>query len=148
MAGMKWKIYWDEYASDTYIYGSDIEYSGKNEVHFANRLMPPGTIIKQWYSMVNFQEKLIEPALPIIDGESRYRITVNIDSPTPEGCWVCLVFYDKFENEAGRLIVRDRSREFQCPLKTYSYRMQIINGGMTEFDFYSIEIEELADEDE
>ena len=148
MAEVKWKIYWDEFASDTYIYGSDIEYLGKTQVHFLNRLMPPGTGVKQWYSMVNFQEKLIEPALPIIDGESRYRITINIDSPTPKGVWVGLVFYDKFENEAGKIIVREKSKEFQCPLKTYSYRMQIINGGMTEFTFHSIEIEELSNEDE
>lgn len=148
MEKAQWKIFWSEYASDTYLYGSEISYGGKGDVYFKNELMPPGTVIKQWYSQVHFDEHMIEPALPIIDGESRYQITVNIDSPTPQGCWVCLVFYDKFENVAGKLIVRKQSMEFQCPLKTYSYRMQIINGGMKEFHFKSIVIEELGDEEE
>ena len=139
-----WKIYWNEYASDTYLYGSKITYRGKDDVEFENTLMPPGTVIKQWYSKVNFQTQKIEPALPIIDGESRYRIIVNIDTPTPEGCLVRLIFYDKNEEEADSLIVRDRDVEFRCPLKTYSYCMQIINGGMTGFHFHSIEIQEIV----
>lgn len=139
-----WKVYWNEYASDTYLYGSKVTYWDKGDVEFENTLMPPGTVIKQWYSKVNFQAKRIEPALPIIDGESRYRIIVNIDTSTPEGCIIRLIFYDKYEEEAGSLIVRDPSMEFSCPLKTYSYSMQIINGGMNRFHFHSIEIQEIV----
>lgn len=148
MAGAKWTIYWNEYSADTYLYGSEITYHKKDDVEFKNLLMPPGTVIKQWYSKTNFQIQKIEPALPMIDGESKYRITIHIDCPEKENCQVRLVFYDRYEMEAGSITIRDREAEFQCPLKTYSYQMQLINGGVTEFHFHSIVIQEVIDETE
>ena len=139
----KWTIYWNEYASDTYLYGSEVIFHKKNDVEFRNRMMPPGTIIKQWYSKTNFQFQKIEPALPMIDGETRYRISFRMDMPKGEICLARLVFYDRYENEAGSLTLRDWVTEFQCPLKTYSYRLQLINGGVTSFHFHSIEIQEI-----
>ena len=65
-----------------------------------------------------------------------------------ENCLVRLVFYDRYELEAGSITLRDKTTEFQCPLKTYSYRMQLINGGVTKFHFHSVVIEEIVDESE
>lgn len=146
MAGERWTIYWNEYSADTYLYGSEITYHKKDDVEFLNRLMPPGTVIKQWYSKTNFQMQKIEPALPMIDGESSYRISINIDMPENENCLVRLVFYDRYEIEAGNITLRDSVTDFRCPLKTYSYRLQLINGGITGFRFHSIVIQEIDDE--
>ena len=143
MIEAKWSIYWNEYAADTYLYGSEVIFHSKDDVEFKNRLMPPGTVIRQWYSKTNFQMQKIEPALSMIDGESKYRITVNMDCPKGETCLVRLVFYDRYEVEAGSLTLRDKVTEFKCPLKTYSYRLQLINGGVTGFHFHSVVIEEL-----
>lgn len=142
----KWTIYWNEYSADTYLYGSEITYHKKDDVEFKNLLMPPGTIIKQWYSKTNFQMQKIEPALPMIDGESDYQIIINIDCPQNENCLVRLVFYDRYEIEAGSITFRDKVATFKCPLKTYSYRMQLINGGVTTFHFHSIIIQEVTNE--
>ena len=133
MTGEKWTVYWNEYSSDTYLYGSEITYHGKDDVEFRNLLMPPGTVIKQWYSRTYYQMQRIEPALPMIDGESRYQL-------------LCLVFYDKYDVEAGTIAVRDEVSYFQCPLRTYSYKLQLMNGGMTQFRFHCIEIQEIEDE--
>ena len=107
--------------------------------------MPPGTVIKQWYSKTNFQVQRIEPALPIIDGEGQYKITINIDTPEGQNCLARLVFYDRYEVEAGSLTLRDKETVFRCPLKTYSYRLQLINGGVTNFHFHSVVIQEVID---
>ena len=115
-------------------------------MEFENRRMPSGTIIKQWYSRTNYQRQKIEPALPMIDGESRYRITINVDCPAGEAWLARLVFFDRYETEAGSRIIRDTVTDFQCPLKTYSYRLQLINGGLTRFRFHSIVIQEIEDE--
>ena len=53
MTGEQWTIYWNEYSSDTYLYGSEITYHKKDDVEFRNELMPPGTLIK-----VVFPDKL------------------------------------------------------------------------------------------
>jgi len=148
MAGEKWMIYWNEYSADTYLYGAEIEFHKKDDVEYRNLLIPPGTIIKQWYSKTNFQAQRIEPSLPIIDGEGQYKITINIDVPEGENVLARLVYYDRYEVEAGSLTLRDKETVFRCPLKTYSYRLQLINGGVTNFHFHSVVIQELIDESE
>ena len=74
-----WTVYWEEYASDAYLYGSSISFHAHDDVEFANELMPAGTVIKTWHSMVNFQERRVEPTLPIIDGEGSYHVTVDLE---------------------------------------------------------------------
>lgn len=143
MSGEKWMIYWSEYSSDTYLYGSRVIFHKKDDVAFENLLMPPGTIIKQWYSKTNFQLQKIEPTLPIIDGEGEYRIMLNIDTPPGEVVLARLVYYDRYGMEAGNLTLREKETVFRCPLKTYSYELQLINGGVTEFHFHSIVIQEV-----
>lgn len=148
MTGERWKIYWSEYSSDTYLYGSEIWYHGLDNVEFENLLMPPGTVIKQWHSRTNYQAQRIEPALPMIDGENEYQMRVDIDCQEEEEWIVRLLFYDKYDAEAGSVTIRESETRFQCPLRTYSYRMQLINGGMTRFRFHFIEIEEVEPEPE
>ena len=117
-------------------------------MEFENLLMPPGTVIKQWYSKTNFQRQKIEPSLPMIDGESSYRIILNVDIPDGENIMGRLVYFDRYGMEAGDMFLRDKVTEFRCPLKTYSYNLQLINGGVTHFHFHSIEIQEIIDEPE
>ena len=148
MLGEKWTICWSEYASETYLYGSKVLFHKKDDIEFSNSLMPPGTIIKQWYSKTNFQGQKIEPTLPIIDGERKYKITINIDTNEGGCCLVRLVFFDRFDAQAGSITIRDKEAEFSCPLKTYSYKMQLINGGVTDIHFHSIVIQEIIYETE
>ena len=146
MTGEQWTIYWNEYSSDTYLYGSEITYHKIDDVEFCNKLMPAGTVVKQWYSKTNYQAQRIEPALPMIDGEGNYQIEINMECMENEAWQVRLVFYDKYDVEAGFVSIRDKVTDFQCPLRTYSYRMQLINGGMTWFRFHSIKIREIENE--
>lgn len=148
MTVAKWMVYWDEYAANTYLHGSKICFHAKDDVEFENLLMPSGAVIKEWFSKTNYQRQKIEPMLPIIDGESKYRITINLEHAVGENCLARLVFFDRYEAEAGTLILHDAVTEFQCPLKTYSYSLQLINAGVTHFHFHSITIEEIEDEDD
>lgn len=147
MTGEVWKIYWNEYAKDTYLYGSEIFFHAKNDVEFKNELIPPGTVIKKWFSRVNYQSMRIEPALPMIDGEGRYHIRLDVSSEALDGLILRLIFYDRYDSETGSQIVRDGEDDFQCPLKTFSYEVQLINAGATQFHFHSIIITEIADEE-
>lgn len=135
-----WRVYWNEYASASYLYGSKIHFNSKKDVEFENSLMPPGAIIKEWFSKVNYQIMRTEPSLPMIDGESNYHIKVNME---PFDSFIIqMSFYDRYDNEAGTLIIRNPEQDFKCPLKTYSYRIQLINAGGTSLRFHSFEITE------
>lgn len=147
MTGEVWKIYWNEYTKDTYLYGSEIFFHAKNEVEFRNELMPPGTVIKRWFSKVNYQAMRIEPSLPMIDGEGQYHISLDALAEPTDGLLMKLIFYDRYDSEAGSQIVRDGEADFRCPLKTFSYEVQLINAGATKFHFHSIIITEIADEE-
>lgn len=136
-----WTVYWDKYASDVYLYGSQIEFHAHDDVEFRNALMPAGTVIRTWYSMVNYQEKRVEPSLPIIDGEGSYHVSLSIDADVPEGIFLRLVFFGKNGEEAGSLVV-DHDMDFSCPLKTYSYEAQLICAGGHAFHFHSFTITE------
>jgi accessory secretory protein Asp3 len=143
MSQEKWIIYWDEYASDTYLYGSQVDFIARDHVSFINSLMPSGTIIKEWFSKTNYQKQRIEPSLPMIDGEGRYRLTVNIDCPDDQNWLIRIVFFDRYDTEVDSMIIRDKETDFKCSLRTYSYSIQLINGGMDRFDFHSMVITEL-----
>lgn len=143
MASEKWNIYWNEYSGGAYLYGSVIEFKGKDEVVFKNSMMAPGTVIKKWHSKTNFQRDKIEPSLPMIDGESSYHISIDIEVPKGEAYLIRLVYYDKFENEAGSMFIREKEADFKCPLKTYSYAIHLVNAGLTELTYHSIVIREI-----
>ncbi len=145
MTGETWKVYWNEYAKDVYLYGSEVLFHAKDDIEFKNELMPPGTVIKRWFSKVNYQSMRIEPALPMIDGEGRYHISLDISAEILDGLILKIIFYDRYDSEAGSQIIRDGEADFQCPLKTFSYEVQLINAGITQFHFHSIIITEVTD---
>lgn len=148
MVGDSWNVYWNEYASDTYLYGSKIQFHQKDDIEFENHLMPPGTVIKQWTSKTNYQRDRIEPSLPLIDGEGRYRIAAAVDTLEGEHIMLRIVFYDRYENEVGNIALWDKETYFKCPITTYSYSIQLLNAGVTRFHFHSIGIWEVTDEEE
>lgn len=144
-AGEVWKIYWNEYAVYTYLYGSELFFHAKDDIEFRNELMPPGTVIKRWFSKVNYQMMRIEPALPMIDGEGSYHISLDAAAEPEDGLLLKIIFYDRYDVEAGSQIVRDSEADFQCPMKTFSYEVQLINAGAVQFHFHSITITEITD---
>lgn len=139
----RWKIYWREYCSQTYLYGSEVIFHRQDDVEFQNRLMPLGTVINEWFSKTDFQGQHVEPALPILDGTCHYHVSIHMDVPEGEHCPVRLLFYDRSGGEAGRLDIQDKEADFQCPPTTYYYKMQLVNGGVTHFHFHSVVIQEI-----
>ena len=145
MTGETWKIYWNEYTKNTYLYGSEVWFHAKDDIEFQNELMPPGTVIKSWFSKTNYQAMRIEPSLPMIDGEGRYHIRLDADEEPRGGLIMKLIYYDRYDVEAGSQIIRDGEGNFQCPLKTFHYELQLINAGTIRFHFHSITIMEVTD---
>lgn len=149
MVNDKWIIRWREFLSYSYAYGSTIEFLEGNRVSYKNELMPPGTVIHTWYSKTNFQSQRIEPMLPLIDGESAYKITTNIecDEDDRKGVILRVVFIDRYDAEFESIIIRGGNGMFKPPITTYSFRIELINGGCKEFVFDSLILQEVSEED-
>lgn len=147
MKNESWTIYWNEYAKDAYLYGSELFFHSKDNVEFKNDLMPPGTVIKTWHSKTNYQMDRIEPTLPMIDGEGSYHITYSVSKDAENYVFIKVVYFDRYGYECGSKIIRDKEAYFKCPLKTFSYDIQLISSGVRHFTFHSITITEISDEE-
>ena len=143
-----WIVRWRNTLADSYVYGSEIEWKKDKTVRYKNRLMPPGTVIHTWYSQTNYQAQRVEPALPLIDGEAFYSIAMNIEYNSSESKELMLriIFYDRYDEEADRIIVRGGRAVFKPSIRTYSYRIELINGGNADFTFQSLTMKEVSEE--
>lgn len=144
--GEKWKIYWNDYMVDAYVYGNEVSFKPGNEVEIHNNLIPAGTVLKTWYSKTNFQSQKIEPSLPIIDGEGSYSLTLDVETDVTDGVLLKLLFFDRYDIQIGQMIIRDKETEFRCPLATYSYCMQLVLAGARHVIFRNVVIQELENE--
>jgi accessory Sec system protein Asp3 len=141
----RWKIYWKDEMKDAFGHGATIKFLQKDDVYYENELISPGTVIKQWTSMTNFQLDRAEPALPIIDGERRIRIKLDVDMDIEEGLLLRIIFFQKNGTVVGSEVLRGSELEFKCPITTYYYQVQLICGGSYRFHFHSFSIEELGE---
>ena len=138
-----WKIYWRDFSNQTYMYGSRVIFHSKRDVEFNNLLIPPGTVIKTWKSMANYQLMRVEPTLPIIDGERSYRVRLYIDEDAEDGVLLRFRFFQKNGVEEGIYILRGLEGEFRCPIRTYYYDIELIESGAHSFHFHYITLEEI-----
>jgi accessory secretory protein Asp3 len=148
MEKSSWRILWNNYFYEAYLYGTVIDFIKKDEIHFRNELMPPGTVIKTWKSRTNFQADKTEPTLPLIDGEVSYRFYLDCDMDVDGGLQLRLTFYDRNGQVVGQETMREREKVIRCPIQTYSYDVSLIGSGAHEFCFHSFLITELEDEKE
>jgi accessory secretory protein Asp3 len=104
--------------------------------------MPAGTVIRTWYSMVNFQEK--GSSRRCRSSTARVAITCPSTSTAtlPQGIFLRFVFFGKNGEEAGSLVMDQPEMDLKCPLKTYSYEAQLICAGAHAFRFHSFTITE------
>lgn len=144
-----WVIRWRDFLSDAYAYGSKIEFKNDQSVVYNNRLMPPGTVINRWYSKTNFQAQRLEPTLPLIDGERAYEIVSDISYNSEESkpLMLRIIFYDRYDAEAESIIVRENKAVFKPSIKTYSYCVELINGGNADFTFHSLVLREISEDE-
>ncbi len=144
-----WVIKWKDELSETYLYGSEIEFLADGSVSFFNPLMPPGTVIHRWYSKTNFQFKRIEPSLPLIDGEGAYLLTLNIEEKdsSKSSTIVRICIFDRYDNPEETIVIREKKFYFKPTIKAYSYYVELINGGNPNFVFKSLKIEEVSEKE-
>ncbi len=49
-----------------------------------------------------------------------------------------IIFFDRYDVQAQSIIVRDKKAFFKPSIRTYSYRIELINGGNADFTFKSL----------
>lgn len=136
-----YSIRWDNLASDTYLYGSNIVFEPGGTVKFSNLLMPPGQIIRKWQSDVNYQAARHEPQLPMLEEGEEYEIRSYVRYKPEGSVKLRLKFFDRQGEKAGNVIIDKKTDEFVCPAGASAYELELINAGAKELVFHHIEIQ-------
>lgn len=140
-------IRWDNLAKDTYLYGSNIVFGPDGIVRLSNLLMPPGQVIRKWYSDVNYQATRHEPQLPVLEEGETYEIR-SYALYKPEGSVKLRIsFFDRQGEAAGTVIIHEMVDEFICPNGAYHYELELINAGTEELLFHHLEIQKKSKAD-
>lgn len=134
-------VYWDSFAQDTYLYGSTVYFEENRYVHYENEMMPPGTVIKKWYSEVNYQAKRVEPQLPVLEVGETYEFRSFLNVTPDKGVKLRVRFYNQQNEEMGVQILEEKVEKVFVPPRTYRYELELIHTGARKMDFHHIEIQ-------
>ena len=133
-------VYWDNQFSGVYMYGSDIRFLEDRSVCFENLMMPAGMVIKEWKSSTVYQADRIEPSLPLLTPGNEYAVRSFYKEEPSGSVFLRFDFYDQQKKKAGTYILDGKMGFFTCPESTYSYTVQLVQGGSDRVHFYRFEI--------
>ncbi|HFR3425447.1 TPA: accessory Sec system protein Asp3 [Streptococcus suis] len=134
---MRLVIKWNHFAQDSYSYGSQIDFD-KELITFENALMPPSFEVKKWYSRTNFQAKRQTPTLPLLKKGESYQLVLDAEAYPQGSLYMHLVFFDRFGQELGSEILKDKQSIFTYPKDAYAYEISLVNAGCKRLVFHSI----------
>ncbi len=140
---MEDKIYltfWDHNAADTFLYGSTLCFYENRLVECENNRMNSGIALRTWYSQVNYQERRLEPQLPLLEPGVTYELHPFFKCEPQNGLLLRMNYYDRRGNLLGFGTTGERGGSFQCPQGTHSWTLQLVQAGSIRFWFHHIEI--------
>lgn len=132
------QIYWQ--MENQYEHGSDVTVDAHNQVDFDNDRMATNEIINHWESTQNWQANKRVPQLPMLAVGHRYRLMGLWEAEPVDTLTTRIIFYDIQGQELSRDNTTDHALEFEVPATTYSYQIELINGGCIHLHFRRLEI--------
>lgn len=94
--------------------------------------------------MTMFTGKPLEKlTLPVAIGVAEIAVMIVLETTEKR----IAVFFDRYDAQAQSIIVRDKKAFFKPSIRTYSYRIELINGGNADFTFKSLVIKEVSEEE-
>lgn len=145
---MTYTIYWDNYFNTVQIHGgTTVTVRAKDHVIFENNRMAPGLVMKEWRSLYQFQEHKQVNVLPLLQEKRWYVCHRDIQTQPERTVYVRIVFYNQQREEIGTTVLKHDTEVFQCPTRTHSYTLQLINAGCDRLVFRQMKLIPLALDD-
>lgn len=138
---MSFTIRWTNFAQNSYSFGSQLSFVGKR-VHFCNPLMTPGQTLTKWSSRTHFQKDRLHPSLPLLRGKQEYNLQLRANVQPQGTLYVQITFYDRFDREMGRILLKDQQWGFTYPEQAFFYTIELINAGCDTVIFDSLILSE------
>lgn len=133
------QVYWEN-SLDSYMYGTSLKMTPKNNIEFNNSLMAAGKTITEWQSSNNYQNTKTVPQLPLLQPGVSYRIKIHANSTPKNTLIVRIIFKDIQGNEIKRTEFQTEEEKFVFPSEAVFYQICLVNGGCIAINFKRIEI--------
>lgn len=136
------RIFWGTWKS--FDNGSVIQYHSREHITFTNPLLPPGQCIQSWYSLGSYQSERQVTPLPLLKRNTDYQLTIKMDEIPVGSIFVKVIYINRFMEEIGYEVSKDKEWVFHYPKDAYGYKIQLISAGNTRLDFYHLTIQEVG----
>lgn len=129
------RIYWgDVTASETYLYGSVIDYFDKTVV-FENLTFASGKVIKLWRSRTHYQHHRRIPELPLLYGGQTYHLEPVMTTTPSARAYFQVTYFNRQNEQIGFDILREDKLDFTYPKDAFTYTIGLVNGGCQSLTF-------------
>lgn len=138
-------VAWGDPNSRASLYGTTLKTDASGEVHLANRLMPSGTILQEWYSFTSYQAVRSAPALPLLHQGKTYRIEPTLTASPAESVNFDVQYFDRFGSLLRTEVLYPPEYSFAYPRQCHHYTIRLLNAGCDELSFTSFSLREVDD---
>lgn len=135
-----WLVYWDETAQDSYAYGSTVSFAWDGSVVFENEGMPPGFVIREWYSYSDYGMRQTSPQLPMLEEGKSYRLRIVKRDEPERGSFVRVNYYDRRGELLSFQMLKETEGVLTYPHEAFRYTVQLVQSGARAVHFTRIEI--------
>lgn len=135
-----WLVYWDETAQDSYAYGSTVSFAWDGSVVFENEGMPPGFVIREWYSYSDYGMRQTSPQLPMLEEGKSYRLRIVKRDEPERGSFVRVNYYDRRGELLSFQMLKETEGVLTYPHEAFRYTVQLVQSGARAVHFTQIEI--------
>lgn len=125
---MEVKIKWENYAKNSYTFGSRISFKD-GQVIFDNPLMSPSFALTSWSSRTNFQAQRTQSDLPLLKRGSTYQVKLVADIHPANSLYVKVIYFDRLGETIGFEVLKDDHWQFTYPRDAFHYTIELINAG-------------------
>ncbi|MDR3068241.1 MAG: accessory Sec system protein Asp3 [Cellulomonas sp.] len=136
-------VRWGGLHSQAALYGTTLTFGASGEVSLANRLMPAGTTIQEWYSSTDYQAVRDTPALPLLRRGQTYRLVPRVVSVPADAFLFEVRFLDRFDDLVLAVALYPPEYEFVYPSDCHHYTIRLVNAGCDELRFTSLTLLEV-----
>ncbi|MBO3662206.1 accessory Sec system protein Asp3 [Microbacterium stercoris] len=135
-------VRWGSLNSRAALYGSVLSVDPSGEVHLANRLMPSGTTLQEWYSFTDYQAVREAPTLPLLRGGASYRLEPELRTAPADSVVFDVRYFDRFDELLRVDVLHAPRYEFSSPPECHHYTIRLANAGCDELWFTSFALRE------
>ena len=118
--------------------GSNVAFQSIDCVTYQNDYLSPGQTLATWSTMDAFWSMNSQNFLPRLHQNKSYCLQNSYCSQPEKRLYVKITFYNRYKERISQMMLKDVMNRFEVPEETIHYTVELINGGLKNFEFHQI----------